>query len=130
MESTRRKVIIRLLLITGLSVSAGFALGILTAAAVFRAKLQGFIDLDPAERRERVVWYLTRDLNLTPAQSAQLGALLATNQGELIEIRRSIAPRINMLLDRTMNEATRFLDTDQHERLKIKVATIKRRIED
>lgn len=95
---------------------AGVVCGVGLTVIVAVNRLQHAIQ-HPEQAPDRIAKVLTRRLDLTPAQAADVRAALERHQQKLQAIRHEVWPRVREELDATRNDIAAVLDEKQRSHL-------------
>jgi Spy/CpxP family protein refolding chaperone len=97
-----------------------FVLGILAGSfgtqAYMKYRASHFLQRGYEERAERFLGRLTRDLDLTAAQQAEIGEIVRESHRKLAQISRRCRPEIQGIIERDFAMIRRILTDEQREK--------------
>ncbi len=114
-----------------ISIVVVFVLGSLAGALVtheiYQHRIESFIRGEP--KRELIVRRLNHELNLDPAQLAQLRVIVTETYAGIKNVRKQIRPQIEEILESSQNRIRTILRPDQLEKYEKIIAERKKRRE-
>lgn len=119
----------QVVLVLALVFLAGGVTGAVVSRAVVQRAVARLLDAPPEQARARAILFrLSRELDLSGEQRAELRAVLERHRGELAAIRRTVAPQLEAARRRQWAEMREVLDERQRPAFDRTVEELERRV--